>query len=226
MLNLIKNEKWKNFLEPIFNQDFYATLCEKYAKECEKNSVYPPKSLLFEAFNKCPFDKTCVVIFGQDPYHTPKLANGLAFSVNKGFKLPPSLKNIYKELSNNCGCLPPEIGDLTPWARQGVLLLNTRLSVEKNKPLSHKNLGWEEFCKEVILALCKEFPRLIFVLWGNEAKAYQKLLGPQNIALCASHPSPFSVRGFLGCKHFTKINEELIKQGKSPIYWELEKALF
>lgn len=188
----------------------------------QKNKkVYPPKELVYKAIELCPLDKTKVVILGQDPYHGPNQANGLAFSVNKESQLPPSLKNIYIELKNdlNISCIH---GDLSRWAKQGVLLLNSVLTVEEGKPGSHYGLGWENFTDDIIRAL-NEYRNIIFVLWGKKAQLKKQLINSEkHYILEAAHPSPFSAhRGFFGCRHFSKINDILKSINKHPIDWRL-----
>lgn len=189
--------------------------------------IYPPKDQVYRAVDLCPLEKAKVIIIGQDPYHRPNQANGLAFSVNKETPLPPSLKNIFKELKNDLG-IECSHGDLSRWAKQGVLLLNTVLTVEEGKPGSHYNLGWEKFTDGLIRAL-NERPvtdpskALIFVLWGKKAQDKKKYIdNPPHYVLEAPHPSPFSANnGFFGCRHFSKINDILLKMGKRPIDWRL-----
>lgn len=185
-------------------------------------TVYPPKEQVFRALDLCPIDQTKVVILGQDPYHGPNQANGLAFSVNRGVPLPPSLRNIFKELKDDLG-IENRTGDLSRWAKQGVLLLNTVLTVEEGSPGSHSDLGWEKFTDDVIRALNDRKDSLIFVLWGSKAKTKETLISGHHFILYAPHPSPFSAhKGFLGCRHFSLINKILADKGKRPIDWRLE----
>lgn len=192
-----------------------------------KNSpatIYPRKELIFNAFQQTPFDKVQVVILGQDPYHGPNQAHGLSFSVPKGVKLPPSLKNIFKELKEDLPCVSPlSNGCLIPWAKQGILLLNATLTVAQGKPLSHQKKGWERFTDAVIANIYKKNDPVIFVLWGNSAQEKTSFLidkkSPHTV-LTAAHPSPFSAnRGFFGCRHFSQINTLLNKQNKPSIDW-------
>lgn len=185
--------------------------------------IYPKGSEYFSAFNHAPLDKVKVVIIGQDPYHGPDQAHGMCFSVKPGIKLPPSLKNIYKELQTDLQIVPVKHGYLTPWAEQGVLLLNSVLTVEQGSPGSHRGKGWERFTDQVIRILNALDRPIIFVLWGSYAEEKGKIIDTnRHNVLTASHPSPFSAhRGFFGCKHFSKINEILIAQGDLPIDWQL-----
>ncbi len=186
-----------------------------------KKTVYPAPQYFFRALELCSFEETKVVIIGQDPYHGEGQANGLAFSVNDGIKLPPSLKNIFKEVKNDTGELNIEGGNLEPWARQGVLLLNTILSVEEAKPGSHQQKGWEIFTKEIITQLNEKKSGLVFMLWGNYAKQFQfQIDSNKHLILLAPHPSPLSAyQGFFNCKHFSLANTYLLQQGKDAILW-------
>jgi uracil-DNA glycosylase len=189
-------------------------------KKADK-TILPPEGSIFNAFNILPFEQYKVVIIGQDPYHGLNQANGLAFSVNKGQKIPPSLRNIYKELKSDLGLEIPQHGDLSNWAKQGVLLLNTVLTVEEGKPGSHQGKGWEHFTDAVITEINNELNGVVFLLWGNYAKSKKTLIdNHKHLILEANHPSPLSAnRGFFLCKHFSKTNEYLKKQGKEPINW-------
>jgi len=188
--------------------------------------VYPPIGEVYRAIELCPLEKTKVVILGQDPYHGPGQANGLAFSVNKGYDIPPSLKNIYKELVEDMDISVPKHGDLTCWAKQGVLLLNTILTVEKDKPLSHAGLGWETFTTSVIEAIrIKQINPVAFILWGNNARKYKEYIGKGEgyMILESSHPSPFSAyKGFFGSRPFSKTNEFLKAYGADPVDWSVK----
>ena len=185
--------------------------------------IYPHQNLIFNAFEQCLFEEIKVVIIGQDPYHGTGQANGLAFSVNVGQKIPPSLRNIYKELKDDVGFEIPTHGDLTAWAKQGVLLLNSVMTVEEGKPGSHQNKGWETFTDTVINKISGENNGIIFLLWGNYAKSKMELIdASKHYVLTAAHPSPLSAyQGFFHCKHFSKTNEYLLQQGKKPISWQL-----
>lgn len=186
--------------------------------------IYPPRHLVFNAFQQTPFDQVNVVIMGQDPYHGSGQAHGLCFSVPEGVPLPPSLKNVYKELKSDLGIDPPSHGCLLSWAQQGVLLLNATLTVSEGDPMSHHNRGWETFTDAVVKALWMRKEPVIFVLWGKSAQDKCRFLRqeeqPQHAILKAPHPSPFSAhQGFLGCRHFSQINALLTKWGKTPIDW-------
>lgn len=185
--------------------------------------IYPHQNLIFNAFEQCLLEEIKVVIIGQDPYHGAGQANGLAFSVNVGQKIPPSLRNIYKELKDDVGFEIPTHGDLTAWAKQGVLLLNSVMTVEEGKPGSHQNKGWETFTDAVINKLSGENNGIVFLLWGNYAKSKMELIdASKHYVLTAAHPSPLSAyQGFFHCKHFSKTNEYLLQQGKKPISWQL-----
>jgi len=185
--------------------------------------IYPHQNLIFNAFEQCLFEEIKVVIIGQDPYHGTGQANGLAFSVNVGQKIPPSLRNIYKELKDDVGFEIPTHGDLTAWAKQGVLLLNSVMTVEEGKPGSHQHKGWETFTDAVINKLSGENKGIVFLLWGNYAKSKMELIdASKHKIFTAAHPSPLSAyQGFFHCKHFSKTNEYLLQQGKKPISWQL-----
>lgn len=185
--------------------------------------IYPHQNLIFNAFEQCLFEEIKVVIIGQDPYHGTGQANGLAFSVNVGQKIPPSLRNIYKELKDDVGFEIPTHGDLTAWAQQGVLLLNSVMTVEEGKPGSHQHKGWETFTDAVINKLSGENNGIVFLLWGNYAKSKMELIdASKHKIFTAAHPSPLSAyQGFFHCKHFSKTNEYLLQQGKKPISWQL-----
>lgn len=216
---------WKHVLKEEFEKDYLKNLASYLLSEEKKGiSIFPPKDLIFNAFNHTPFEKVKVVILGQDPYHGNNQANGLAFSVNKNVALPPSLKNIFKELKSEYPNFKhPTHGDLSEWANQGVLLLNATLSVEDSKAGSHQNQGWEQFTDKVIQLLSEKRTGIIFLLWGNFAQAKSKLIDLQkHELLIAAHPSPLSAhRGFLGCNHFKQVNEILEKAGKAQIDWQL-----
>lgn len=191
------------------------------AESAAGHIVYPPRADLFSALTLTPFDKVRVVILGQDPYHGPGQAHGLAFSVRAGIKLPPSLKNIYKELDSSFGPRPRPHGDLTHWAQQGVLLLNTTLTVRDGAAASHQNKGWEDLTDSLIRAVNNRPGRIVFMLWGAHAQKKGALIDrAQHLILTAPHPSPLSAhRGFLGCGHFKTANDDLIARGQAPINW-------
>jgi uracil-DNA glycosylase len=188
-------------------------------------NVYPKPSDVFNAFNLTPFNEVKVVILGQDPYHGANQAYGLSFSVQKGVAVPPSLKNIYKELQADIlGFNIPSHGDLSSWAKQGVLLLNVTLTVRANEPGSHQKMGWEQFTDNAIKALSAEKSGLVFILWGRHAQAKASLIDSgKHLVLTATHPSPFSAyNGFFGCKHFSKANAYLLTKGEKPINWQID----
>ena len=198
---------------------FLYTINEKY----NKSIVYPPKNFIFNALKLTSYKDTKVVIVGQDPYHGEGEAHGLSFSVQKGIKIPPSLQNIYKELYNDLGIPPHADGDLTKWAKEGVLLLNAVLTVEKDKPASHRNIGWEKLTDYIIASLNKKEEPVEFILWGNFAKEKKKYItNPIHYVITSPHPSPFSANsGFFGSKPFSKTNNFLIQNKIKPIDWKL-----
>ena len=187
------------------------------------NNIFPPKKQIFRALELTPFENIKVVILGQDPYHGEGEANGLAFSVNKGIKLPPSLRNIYKELESDLGVKPPIQGDLTSWAKQGVLLLNSVLTVEKDKPGSHRNIGWEEYTDSIIKEISDKKENIVFILWGKYAQSKKDLIDERkHLVISSPHPSPFSARkGFFGSKPFSTTNTYLKSKGKKEIDWRV-----
>ena len=215
---------WEELHAAEFKKDYFKDLKLFLTQEIEAGeTIYPHPQNFFKAFDLCPFDKTKVVLIGQDPYHGYGQAQGLSFSVPKHFPLPPSLKNIYKELNTDLGVDIPEHGDLTPWTQQGVLLLNSCLSVRAKSPASHSGKGWETFTDKMIQSLASEKDGLVFLLWGKFAQSKATLIkNDSHLILTAAHPSPFSAHnGFFGCQHFSKTNEFLIKQGKREIIWKL-----
>ena len=215
---------WKMALWDTFQSEEFKSLRSFLKQEYQTKMIFPPAKDIFNAFNFTPLNKVKVVILGQDPYHGPGQANGLCFSVKNGIKIPPSLQNIYKECAVDIGFRPPNHGDLSHWAKQGVLLLNATLSVENGKAGSHQKKGWEYFTDEVIKTLNNHHKGLVFLLWGNFAKQKEKFIDPKKHHLLHSvHPSPLSAhRGFFGCKHFSTVNELLKKQGRTPIDWEIK----
>ncbi|MCR5692015.1 MAG: uracil-DNA glycosylase [Eubacterium sp.] len=218
---------WKEALQEEYSKDYYKDLFLFVKKAYSEAVVYPPSDELFTAFHRTPMENVKVVILGQDPYHNEGQAHGLCFSVKPGTDLPPSLVNIYKELKEDLGISIPSHGCLNSWADQGVLLLNTVLTVEAHKPLSHRGKGWEEFTDAVIQKI-NEIPRpIVFILWGGPARSKKKLLNnPKHLILEAPHPSPLSAyRGFFGSKPFSKTNDFLISQGLEPINWEIPEIL-
>jgi uracil-DNA glycosylase len=215
---------WKKVLEPEFSKPYFLQIV--HFLKTEKNlgkTIYPPGSLIFNAFQMSPFEKTKVVLLGQDPYHGPGQAHGLSFSVPDGVRPPPSLMNIFRELHSDTGTSIPSAGNLTPWAKQGVLLLNAYLTVEAKTPMSHSQSGWAEFTDTVIQKLSDEKKNLVFLLWGKFAQDKQVLIDEtKHLVLKAAHPSPFSAdKGFFGCRHFSKTNTYLVKNGIDPIDWQL-----
>ena len=214
--DLLAEEKQKHY--------FKETLAYVAKQRAKGVTVYPSPNEVFTAFAITPFEQVKVVIIGQDPYHGPNQAHGLSFSVKPEVKIPPSLKNIYKELTQDIsGFVMPDHGYLLPWAEQGVLLLNTVLTVEESKAHSHKHLGWEQFTDKVIEVLNNYGNNIIFLLWGSHAQKKGSVIDKnKHSILTAPHPSPLSAhRGFLGCKHFSTTNNLLIAQGKQPINWQL-----
>jgi len=216
-------ESWKGVLEAEFEKEYMKKLRSFLQSQHEqKRIIYPGKSLIFNAFEHTPFDKVKVVIIGQDPYHGTNQAHGLSFSVQKGVPIPPSLKNIFKELKAEYSDFQfPEHGDLSSWADQGVLLLNASLTVEASKPGSHQNQGWEKFTDQVIQTLSEQRTGIVFLLWGKFAQAKAALIDQsKHLVLMAAHPSPFSAyNGFYGCNHFIKANEYLVENGGMGVDW-------
>jgi len=220
----IRIEKsWRDKLAPEFSKPYFAQIKEFLTGEkANGKAIFPPGPLIFNAFEQTPFDKVRVVILGQDPYHNPGQAMGLCFSVPKSVPVPASLKNIYKELNRDVGFKIPDHGDLTAWASQGVFLLNTILTVEKNKAGSHSNIGWHLFTNAVIRTLSEQREGLIFLLWGNYAKSKKELIDEKkHVILEAAHPSPLARDAFRGCGHFSQVNQILMKRGENPINWSL-----
>ncbi|HPD95154.1 MAG TPA: uracil-DNA glycosylase [Tenuifilaceae bacterium] len=217
------NESWYKVLAPEFEKDYFIQLKQFLVEEKKHYAIYPPGSMIFNAFNFTPFDEVKVVLLGQDPYHGAGQAHGLCFSVAEGVKPPPSLVNIFKELNDDLGVPIPSHGNLEKWARQGVLLLNATLTVRANQAGSHQQKGWEQFTDTAIKSLSDLRYGLVFILWGNYAQAKETLIdSSKHLILKAPHPSPFSAnRGFFGCKHFSKTNKFLAEKGKEPIDWSL-----
>lgn len=220
------NPTWYQFLKNEFSQTYFESLQKKVQLAYSQHNIYPPQQQLFNAFNLCAFNDLKIVLLGQDPYHGANQANGLSFSVNKGIRIPPSLKNIFKEMSSDVlDFNMPQHGDLTPWAQQGVLLLNAVLSVEANQPGSHKSIGWETFTDHVIEKLSTEKNNLVFMLWGNYALQKAKLIDEnKHLVLKAAHPSPLARGAFFGSKHFSKANTYLQQHALQPINWQLNQA--
>lgn len=214
------HESWLNVLKDEFNQPYFHSLKDFLTQEKHQFQVFPPGKRIFAAFDQTPFDQVKVVILGQDPYHGEGQANGLCFSVNDGVKMPPSLVNIFKELKTDIGCEIPFSGNLEPWAQQGVFLLNATLTVRANQAGSHQNKGWETFTDRVIQILSDKKEHLIFLLWGNYAKAKTELIDQEkHLVLTAAHPSPLARGAFFGSKHFSKTNEYLISKKQKTINW-------
>ena len=213
---------WLEVLKDEFQQPYFLEIKKFLLEDKKKYRVFPPGQLIFNAFNLTPFDKVKIVIIGQDPYHGYGQAHGLCFSVPKGVAKPPSLQNIFKELKEDLNINPPEHGDLTGWAKQGVFLLNAILTVRENTPESHRNIGWEKFTNAAIENLSNKKEHLVFMLWGAYAQEKEKLIdNTKHLILKAAHPSPFSAnKGFFGCHHFSKANQYLIANNIDPIKWE------
>jgi len=211
---------WDTILKEEYEKVYFQKIKEVVRNEYNHKVIFPPANKVFYAFRKTPYNKTKVVILGQDPYHGEGEANGLCFSVNHGIKMPPSLNNIYKELYSDLGIKRTDT-DLSDWASSGVLLLNSVLTVEKDKPASHKFVGWEEFTDNVIKKLNDKEEPVVFILWGNFAKSKIKYItNPQHLIISSAHPSPFSVNyGFFGSRPFSKTNEFLKKNGLKEIVW-------
>lgn len=217
------NKSWDDFLNEQFNQDYFKKLSSFLRQEYLDKTIYPPKVEVFSSFYFTDLDKVKVVILGQDPYHQENQACGLAFAVKPNVALPPSLINIYKEIEDDLNVKMSNNGYLVKWAKQGVMLLNAVLTVEQSKANSHRGKGWEIFTDNVIAHLNKQNQPIVFLLWGNNAKEKIRLLdNPNHLVLTSVHPSPLSAhRGFFGCKHFSKSNDFLIKNGVEPIDWTM-----
>lgn len=215
---------WKEFIAAESTKEYYLKLKQVIDKAYATEVVYPPKEDIYNAFKHCPLDKVKVVILGQDPYHGAGQAHGLSFSVNKGIALPPSLRNIYRELEQDVDFINPNHGDLTYWAKQGVLLLNDVLTVKAAAAGSHQKLGWEQFTAHVISFLSEQKSDLVFMLWGNHAlKKGKKIDRAKHLVLVSGHPSPMSANQgkWFGNKHFSQANTFLVSKGKQPIDWQL-----
>jgi len=214
-------QSWKNRMVSEFEKSYFRTLTDFVRQEYAAQRIYPKGSLIFNAFDKTPFDRVKVVILGQDPYHEPGQAHGLCFSVNEGIALPPSLQNIYKELEDDLGIPPKTSGNLEHWAEQGVLLLNATLTVRAHQAGSHQHRGWEEFTDAVIHRVAEEKEHTVFILWGSYAQKKGEFIDPlKHRILKSAHPSPLSAyRGFFGSKPFSKTNHYLVQTGQTPINW-------
>lgn len=217
------DEEWKEILEDEFQKPYFEVLKDFLVEEKNRYIVYPPGPKIFEAFNRTPYSKVKIVLLGQDPYHGPGQAHGLCFSVPEKTMFPPSLQNILKELETDMGYPYPKSGNLSAWADQGVLLINATLTVRANQAGSHQGKGWELFTDAIIKKLSEGRTGLVFLLWGRYAQNKKVLIDQQkHFVLEAPHPSPLSVyRGFFGCRHFSKANQWLEKNGKVPVDWKL-----
>ena len=212
---------WKEALESEFQKPYWAELTDFVRSQYQKGKVYPPAPNIFRAFDLCPFDKVKVVIIGQDPYHGPKQANGLSFAVNDGISLPPSLQNIFKEIHEDLGITPLPSGDLSRWANQGVLMLNSVLTVAAGNPASHKEKGWETFTTAAIKALNDKRENIVYLLWGKYAQVKGEIIDrDKNLVLTSGHPSPYSANLFFGHHHFSKANEYLKAHNIEPVDWQ------
>ncbi|MDE5774112.1 MAG: uracil-DNA glycosylase [Muribaculaceae bacterium] len=221
MANIRMEEGWRLALHDEFDKPYFKQLTDRVRADYAQCPVYPPASRIFAAFDSSPFADTKVVIIGQDPYHGPGQANGLAFSVNPGIPLPPSLRNILKEVADDTGAPAPADGDLTRWAREGVLLLNTVLTVKHGQPKSHAGLGWEQLTNAAVSRLSSLKDNVVFILWGSDAISKRTLIDHnRHLVLTSPHPSPLSAhRGFFGNHHFTRANQYLTQHGLTPINW-------
>jgi len=222
-INVKIENSWKEVLKDEFEKPYFETLVQFLKTErAAGRTIYPPGNLIFNAYERTPFDKVKVVILGQDPYHNPGEAMGLSFSVPKNVRVPPSLQNIYKELVDDVGVPMPTHGDLTVWADQGVFLLNAMLTVEQNKAASHQQVGWQFFTDATIKALSEKREKIVFMLWGNFAKRKAELIDTKkHLILEAAHPSPLARNAFAGSKHFSKANAYLKQEGIAPIDWKV-----
>ncbi len=220
-MNVRINEMWKEILQPEFEKPYFAELVNFVRSEYASHTVFPAGGNIFRALDKCPPDNVKVVIIGQDPYHGEGQANGLCFSVNDGVKFPPSLRNIFKEIADDLGKPIPTSGNLDRWAEQGVLLLNSTLTVRAHEAASHAGHGWEIFTDAIVAALSELKSGVVYMLWGAYAQKKGAIVAPaHNLVLKCAHPSPLSAHnGFFGCRHFSQANNYLLSQGKSPIDW-------
>ncbi len=220
---MIHNEWWP-FLQEEWQKPYFVELSKFVHEAYEHKTIFPPKDKVFSAFEVCDYSDVKVVILGQDPYHELHQAHGMCFSVNPGIKIPPSLVNIYKELHDDIGCYIPNNGYLMPWAKQGVFLLNTVMTVEEGKANSHAGKGWEIFTDHTIQKLNEKDSPIVFLLWGRNARNKASMIDTKkHLVLECAHPSPLSAyHGFFGCKHFSKTNTFLIEHGKEPIHWQIE----
>ncbi|MBQ5692608.1 MAG: uracil-DNA glycosylase [Alistipes sp.] len=214
-------DDWKALLADEFDKPYFRSLVEFVRSEYASTTIYPKGGNIFRAFDKCPVDKLKVVIIGQDPYHGEGQANGLCFSVAQGVPFPPSLQNIFKEVNSDTGAAIPTSGELDRWAEQGVLLLNSVLTVRAHQAASHAGRGWEQFTDAVVRAIAQNKSGIVYMLWGSYAQKKGAIASAaSNLILKSVHPSPLSsYRGFFGCRHFSKANQYLVEQGKEPIVW-------
>lgn len=211
---------WDEILKNEYSSPYYEDLCQKVESEYRSQTVFPPRDLIFRALDMVDYRSVKVVILGQDPYHGDGQANGIAFAVNEGIPLPPSLVNIYKEIEQDIGVTMPRIGTLLGWEEQGVLLLNATLTVRKATPQSHSQFGWQRFTDAVTKAIAEREKPAVFMLWGAGAAAKKPLIPSRHLVLTSPHPSPLSAhRGFFGCKHFSRANAFLAEHGMTPIDW-------
>ncbi len=212
---------WKAVLKDQFEKPYFQELAQFVKQEYQEGQIYPPPKEIFRAFDLCPFDQLKVVLLGQDPYHGPKQANGMAFAVHEGLRTPPSLQNIFKEIQSDLNRPPNATTNLENWAKDGVLLLNATLTVRAGQAGSHQNKGWETFTDAVIETISEKKENIVFLLWGKYAQAKEILIdSSKHLILKAPHPSPFSAdRGFFGCKHFSKTNKYLASKKLQPISW-------
>jgi len=214
------DKSWKAVIKSEFEKPYWQELTEFVRQQYLSGKVYPPAKNVFQAFDLCPLDKVKVVIVGQDPYHGAGQANGLSFAVNERITLPPSLKNIYKEIQSDLGITPLSSGDLTRWAKQGVLLLNSVLTVAAGNPTSHKEKGWEKFTDAVIKSLNENRKHIVYLLWGKYAQTKGEVIDRENnLVLTSAHPSPYSAHLFFSNNHFSKCNKYLKEHGIKPINW-------
>lgn len=223
-MNVQMEASWKEVLEDELKKPYFKNITEHLKTEKEQGkTIYPPGSLIFNAFEQTPFSNVKAVLLGQDPYHGPKQAMGLSFSVPDGVTKPPSLINIFKEVHDDVGVPMPKTGNLTPWAKQGLLLLNAALTVRAGEPNSHAKIGWHEFTARVIQKVSEQKEAVVFLLWGKFAQEKTELIDTKkHLVLTAAHPSPYAAdKGFFGCRHFSKTNEWLMKKGIDPINWAL-----
>ena len=218
-MNVSIEEGWKEVLAPEFEKDYFKDLVNFVKQEYQTKTIYPAGKNIFRAFDACPFERTRLVILGQDPYHGPGQAHGMCFSVQDGMQTPPSLVNIFKEIQNDLGVVPPKSGNLERWANQGVLLLNATLTVQAHRAGSHQGKGWEEFTDAAIRVLAEQKENLVFMLWGSYAQKKGAFIDSRkHLVLKAPHPSPLSAhRGFMGCGHFSKANRYFDEKGIQPI---------